>query len=344
VQTTDMASARDIQNTLAPLGYRVRARRIHQALGIVVMNLRTPADRTVESAVAELRGRFPAATIAANHRYRPLASADHRQYGRRMIGWEQTPACAGNLRIGMIDTPVSADHPVFRDASLRIMNVLPAGATAASGDHGTAVASVLIGNGEDGLLGLLPGAELLAVNAFRETGDDPMNSNVELLLQALDRLLDASVSVLNLSFGGPENRLLEAAIGRFRESGIPVVAAAGNDRRRDPVYPAAYEAVIAVTALDAERRIMKNASQGQYIDVAAPGVDIWAARAEGGGKYYSGTSFAAPFVSAMVAVLKQTVASREDPAESLISHTRDLGEAGIDPVYGNGLVHWRPHC
>jgi hypothetical protein len=348
IQTTDMTTARDIQNALAPLGYRVRARRNHRALGFVVMNLRTPDDQPVDIALADLRARFPEVIVEANHRYRPLGTEDRRQYGQRIIGWQQIPACASQLRIGMIDTPVSASHAALKDARLHSQSVLPAGVEAADANHGTAVASLLVGNGEEGIAGLLPGAELHAVGAFRASGEKRMDTNVELLLLAFDQLLGASVSVLNLSFGGPENRLLEAAIQRFVDSGIAVIAAAGNDRRRGQVYPAAYAPVVAVTALDAERRIMKDASRGTYIDVAAPGVDVWAARAAGGGKYYSGTSFATPFVTAMVAVLHHNMAKDsgafEASVEALTSLASDLGDEGLDPVYGAGLVQWSPRC
>ncbi len=344
VQTSDMDSARAIQNELAAEGYRVRGRRIYRALGVVVMNLRTPPDIPVPVAVAMLRSRFPTAEIAANHLYRPLAATDQREYGRTLIGWEAAPPCAASLRIGMIDTPVSAEHPALAGARLRTDSVLPAGAAPADGDHGTAIASLLVGNGADALAGLLPGAELVAVNAFRAAAKDAMDSNTELLLAALDSLLGDAVSVLNLSFGGPDNRLLEVAMTSFHDAGIPVIAAAGNERSRGPVYPAAYPSVIAVTALDAEQRIMRGAVEGGYVDIAAPGVDVWAARADGGGRYYSGTSFAVPFVSAMAAVLRHAAAGSEDTTRALLTTTTDLGDAGKDPVYGNGLLRWSPRC
>jgi subtilisin family serine protease len=68
----------------------------------------------------------------------------------------------------------------------------------------------------------------------------------------------------------------------------------GNGGKEAPAYPAAHPDVIAVTAIDADARIYKKANRGEYIDLAAPGVDVWAAKAGGGGSYRSGTSFAVP--------------------------------------------------
>ncbi len=343
VQTSDVAQARAIQNALAAEGYRVRGRRIHRSLGFVVMTLRTPADKPVAMALAELGARFPDTVVEANHVYRPLAAENQRQYGHRMIGWDVDADCGEHIRIGMIDTPVNRMHPTFQSARIHTDSVLPAGAVAAHPDHGTAVAAMLVGNGGDDIHGLLPGAELLAVNAFRGSGKK-METNVTLLLAALDRLLGDAVHVLNLSFGGPPNRLLGTALDRFIEQGIAVIAAAGNNRRQSKVYPAGYDDVIAVTALDARRKALRNASRGNYIDFAAPGVDVWSAQADGGGRYYSGTSFATPYVTAIMALARQDTGNNNDALKQLHESVMDLGESGYDPVFGHGLARWNQNC
>jgi subtilisin family serine protease len=83
-----------------------------------------------------------------------------------------------------------------------------------------------------------------------------------------------------------------------------VVVAAGNlGPDGPPQYPAAYPEAIAVTAVDHLGNVYPRASRGDYVDVAAPGVHIWSAGADGRGRFVDGTSFAAPFVSAEVALL-----------------------------------------
>jgi len=103
--------------------------------------------------------------------------------------------------------------------------------------------------------------------------------------------------------------------------------------------------VISVTAIDAGYLVYNAANQGSYIDFAAPGVSLWTVT-PGGGKYQSGTSFAAPFVTAMTALLVAG-GSRTDPEvlrDTLRRYAIDLGQPGKDSVFGWGLVRARPPC
>ncbi len=82
--------------------------------------------------------------------------------------------------------------------------------------------------------------------------------------------------MINMSFSGPANRVLERLIAHAAESGIGLVAAAGNGGPgAAPAYPAAWPQVIAVTAVDAREHIYRQANQGPYVALAAPGVNIW---------------------------------------------------------------------
>ncbi len=116
------------------------------------------------------------------------------------------------------------------------------------------------------------------------------------MLQALHWLKKSGVAVANLSFAGPPDDLLHHAVRELTKAGIVVVAAAGNEGPgAPPSYPAAYEEVIAVTAVDRNLAAYRYASRGDHIDLAAPGVDVWTAlpgRREGP---QTGTSFAVPY-------------------------------------------------
>ena len=164
---------------------------------------------------------------------------------------------------------------------------------------------------------------------------------------ALDWLLGKQVMAINMSLGGPRNRLVELAVDRVMESGIPVIAAAGNDGAQAPaVYPAAQRGVIAVTAVDAESRPYRDANQGAYIRYAAPGVDILSADNHGTARYFTGTSFATPFVTAIVSIYQSLNPglSQADIFRNLDSTAKDLGEPGRDPVYGVGLIKASGSC
>jgi minor extracellular protease Epr len=135
-----------------------------------------------------------------------------------------------------------------------------------------------------------------------------------LIAQGLDWLLAQQPAVINVSVAGPDNAVLHETIRRVTSHGVPVVAAAGNlGPDGPPQYPAAYQEAIAVTAVDHLGKVYVRANRGDYIDVAAPGVHIWSAGADGRGKFVDGTSFAAPFVSAEVALLRVAEPQRTPP-------------------------------
>ena len=128
--------------------------------------------------------------------------------------------------------------------------------------------------------------------------------------------------------------------------GLMLVAAAGNGgSATEPAYPAAYQDVIAVTAVSAERTVYAYANRGPYIDFAAPGVRLWTA-VPGGGRFQSGTSFAAPYVTSMVALTLAGGAERtvEAVRSRLRQDALDLGAPGRDDVFGWGLVRMWPVC
>jgi subtilisin family serine protease len=153
-------------------------------------------------------------------------------------------------------------------------------------------------------------------------------------------LVELNVDVINLSLAGPPNDLLKEAIDRAADHGIPVVAAVGNDGPGAAAkYPAAYPSVVAVTATDENLAVYRSANRGDYVDFAAPTVS-------GKGAGLHGTSFAAPVVSAAIAVIKRSEPNLTPPeAEALLEKNAiDLGDPGRDGVYGWGLLQAERIC
>ena len=103
------------------------------------------------------------------------------------------------------------------------------------------------------------------------------------------------------------------------------------------MYPAAYESVVAVTAVDARNRVFRLANRGNYLDIAAPGVGLLHARAGGGFAASSGTSFAVPFAATAAASLISE-RGRSDVMTLLYAAAEDLGPPGRDDIYGYGLL------
>lgn len=317
------------------------------SLSGVLVRFALPARRTVAEARAELAALFPGAVADENHFYVPdeflCDGADCAAHA--MIGWAGWPS-AMRPRIGMIDTGVNTEHPALQDRRLQVYQVDLGNRNAAGRVHGTAIAAMLIGSVAGRVPGLLPDAELIAVEAFHARGAAEQ-ADAFSVANALDLLIGADVDVINLSFSGPENAVLKRVIERAADRDIGLVAAAGN---RGPggaaAYPAAWPEVIAVTAVDAGERVYRQANQGPYVDLAAPGVNIWTAASVSGGRLRSGTSYAAPFVTAALAVERMRMPDKDlaDVTETLFACAKDIGAAGYDPVFGHGLVASPEQC
>lgn len=193
----------------------------------------------------------------------------------------------------------------------------------------------------------MPGAELIAVDTFHQRSGQGDISDVYSLVKALDYLEGRDVAIINMSLTGPANSVLERAIKRLSEKGVVLVAAAGNDGpKAKPVYPAAYPEVVAVTAVDRQKRPYRRAVRGPHIDLAAPGVDVWIAASVQGTRPRTGTSFAAPFVTAAIALARKSEpeARMEDVLSRLATAAEDLGAPGRDDVFGWGLLNPKGLC
>lgn len=333
---------------LGARGFRVTARRSLSTLRLELFSIRVPLGLPVREALGVLRTLDPAAIYDTNTRYglagegasAPDACAGIRCYGRAMVDWP--PLCDTPVRLGMVDSAVDTDHPAL--AGRRIERRRFAGG-AASSEHGTAVAALLAGAPDSAFPGLLPRAELFAADVF--SVDDAGNGITDAvrIVTALDWIASNAPAVVNLSLAGPDGAVLAAAIARLQQAGITVVAAAGNGGAdAAPQFPAAYPGVIAVTAIDRRLHAYASASRGAHLSVAAPGVDIWTPAADAAGAFRAGTSFAAPFVAAAVAVQRQRH-PQLTPAqvrERVQAGARDLGDPGFDPVYGWGLLQAEP--
>jgi subtilisin family serine protease len=159
------------------------------------------------------------------------------------------------------------------------------------------------------------------------------------LIEALNWMSTQGVAIINMSMSGPHDQVLQEAIERLSRQGVIFIAAAGNEGpSAPPVYPAAYPQVIAVTAVGRDLRSYSYSNHGDYIDVAAPGVGIWTAFPNAMEGPLSGTSFAAPHVTAVVAALYDQVPVKTKDGFLRAMRFRDLGPPGPDRIYGRGLI------
>lgn len=335
--------------TLQGRGYQVLGERGNGLVGQPLLLLRAPAGQRRDP-LAEVRALGRNVLADRNHLYRhqqgqppqdltPLAQVDWPVRAQR---------CRVGAPIGLIDTRVDLDHPALRGASVRILNLPGRDARAASHpEHGTAIAALLVGQDRK-LPALVPRARLIAVDAFQPGPRGDTRMQAWDLLAALDALVDAGAGVINMSFAGQPNLLLARTLEQVHARGVVTVAAMGNrGPRAAPQYPAAYPGVIAVTAVGMDGRVYARAGRGRHVDFSAPGVNLPVALGNGQSGVRSGTSFAAPFVTAAAAMAQgQRPQPRTVDAvqQRLVEHTRDLGSRGHDAIYGHGLLQASRLC
>jgi subtilisin family serine protease len=190
-------------------------------------------------------------------------------------------------------------------------------------------------------LGIAPRAQILSIHAFDDTPGQAWGTSFA-IDKGLQWAADNAARIVNMSFAGPADPLLQRMLAAAYDKGMVLVAAAGNGGpRAAPPYPAADPDVIAVTATDSDERLFKMDNRGRYIAVAAPGVDILALAPEDAYAVTTGTSIAAAHVSGIAALLlERNPALRPSDIRSvLIATAKPLGSAHPDSEFGAGLVN-----
>lgn len=347
VVTTPDAAAIDL---IAAQGYGLLASDRLELVDAHIARFVLPANRTLEQARAEILQLAPAALLDPNHVYRPseLACGADGCVAFEMIGWwPASLSCPADATVGMIDTGVNTGHEALAGVEVEHFAVAGPERTPSSRVHGTAIAVLIAGHADSSTPGLLSGARLVAADAFHADAAGQDAADAFDIARALDRLAASEAKVINLSFAGPPNLVLERVVRAVLDRDVTLVAAAGNaGPNADPLFPATYEGVIAVTAVDRRLRAWRQAAAGEHIDFAAPGVRLWTAASVRGGRFRSGTSYAAPFVSAALAAIRAIDPSATGPqaVERLAAGVVDLGPAGRDGTFGWGLVQAPEAC
>lgn len=214
--------------------------------------------------------------------------------------------------------------------------------------HGTHVSGIIAAavNGT-GIVGVAPEASLYAVKVLDGAGFGMLSD----ILAGIEWSVLNGMDVINLSFGSIYYiQSLEDACNNAYDNGVLIVAAAGNSKGGEVVYPAKHSSVVAVSAIDANDTIGSFVAIGPEVEFAAPGINILSTvtPANGNYGYLHGTSQAAPYVAGAAAVLLSSgkfedlngdgVQDHKDVRLTLIQDALDLGTAGFDELYGYGMV------
>lgn len=230
--------------------------------------------------------------------------------------------------------------------------------------HGTIVAGIIAaeGNNNRGIAGVSWKAQIMPLKALNDKGEGKIGD----VIRAIDYAANNGADIINLSFMNfTYSESLQAAIRRAHQSGVMIVAAAGNeqngaghDTKNVPIYPACYDGtligenmVIGVAATDALDQKAKFSSYGENcVDISAPGISFFSTISAGGSKespnllydgYWSGTSMAAPLVSATLALIAQAnpELSRQEVVSILFASSDDISR--LNPDYQNKLGNGR---
>lgn len=252
------------------------------------------------------------------------------------------------VTIAVIDSGIYRAHPDFNQANILECRNLSGATGGVDSWHGTFVAGVIaaqVANGM-GTDGITPNVTIMPI-CVTNGG----YSSIALLVQAIDLAVDEGADVINLSIGGKnDSESMREACEKAMDAGVLLVAAAGNYKTGESkdsntyMYPAAIEKVVSVSACKQEGDAVVFDDSYSYfndqVTVSAPGTYVQSLYLDGGIAVRSGTSFAAPVVSAMAAMAKQRCPdiAQETFTQLLCTSAADLGDPGYDIYYGHGLV------
>jgi len=202
--------------------------------------------------------------------------------------------------------------------------------------HGTAVASII--SGDISLIpGIAPAADILSIRITDADG----SSDSFTLANGIMTAADAGAKVINISMGSYGNSpLVYDAVQYALEQGAVIVASSGNAGLDSIAYPAAYDGVIAVGAVEVQGEHLDFSNTGESLDIVAPGYQVNAAWGEDQLTSFSGTSASAPFISGAIAATmsEQPQLTAQQAADLVLRLSNDAGYPGTDATYGTGIL------
>jgi thermitase len=252
--------------------------------------------------------------------------------------WDVTTG-SPSVNIAILDTGVDLDHPDLASKIISNINFSSSNTTDDVYGHGTHVAGIAaaITNNGIGVAGLGYSSTIMNVKVMGDTGSGAYSWIASGIIWAADN----GAEIINMSLGGSSNSsTLEDAVNYAWSKGVVVVAAAGNSGNTLPSYPAYYANCIAVAATNASDARASWSNYGDWVDVAAPGANIYSTLMNNGYGYKSGTSMASPHVVGLAALVFTTVSDTNGNGK-LNDEVRSRIEATCDDIGVSGIGHGR---
>ncbi len=258
-------------------------------------------------------------------------------FGRQLLEWlgvADRPLTWGEgITVAVIDSGVEPHSTFAKEITEVDLRENP---DAPKGTHGTSTAS-LIGGSHFQAEGLAPSADLLSYAITDERGI----TNAFSLADAIIEAVDSGADYINLSLGGGASGVLADAVNYAAANGSLIIASSGNDGRFDVAFPAAYDNVVSVGALDGRGELLDFSNRDESITINAPGFEINSAFPEERIIRFSGTSASAPVVTGTLAALNSLNPdwTPQDTLDFVLLHANESGLEGPDSTYGqNGEI------
>ena len=208
--------------------------------------------------------------------------------------------------------------------------------------HGTHVAGTIAAqtNNANGVAGMAPGITIMPVKVMDSNGMGYWSD----FLEGVDWARTHGASLVNLSLGGT---LTASQVAAFQptfdaayEAGVVVIAAAGNNNKNEPFYPASFAHVVSVAATNNNDAKATFSNFGPAVDLAAPGVSITSTYNDGGYRQMSGTSMATPHVVGLAALIRSyhPTYTVDEVETAMEVNALDLGTPGRDDNFGYGRI------
>jgi serine protease len=242
-------------------------------------------------------------------------------------------------KVCVIDTGYTAGHEDLPNATGNANNNLVGQWNNDGNGHGTHVAGTVaaLDNGT-GVVGVYPGVDLHIVKIFNDQGNWTSASD---LIAGIQQCADAGANIVSMSLGGSGSSTAEAnTMQNFVDQGIMLVAAAGNAGNSSLSYPASYDAVMSVAAVDSSKNVASFSQFNSQVEIAGPGVAVNSTWNNGGYNSISGTSMATPHVSGVAALVwsYHQACSNEQIRAAMNATAEDRGASGRDNFYGHGIA------
>ena len=240
------------------------------------------------------------------------------------------------ITIAILDTGID-DHPTLEGVNIKRINLVGSNENQDSeyNGHGTAIASLVAGGNH---AGIAPNTDLLSIQVMNSDGTGDSFTLATGIVEAVDQ----GASIISMSLGSyGYSTTLENAIAYAQANNVILVASAGNDGMGEITYPARFDGVIGVAAIDTESQRAEFSNFSEDVDIAAPGVGVYAAWGEEKWTSFSGTSAATPFVAGAIAATL-SLYPKLTPQEAVgivLTYADDASAPGIDVNIGHGTLN-----